>query len=135
MEVGDAEDSDWRSIMMMVVEFLFVDELLTQLKGKAIREYQVWAGVAICACTADLVTLDSVIRYILDPPADLLSGCATRSWHVTDRDMPGMPVVFHDRSQVKRAKPRAIEGCCRRQSKQKPPTQGRNSRRSIDQSF
>lgn len=110
--------------MMMVVEFLFVDELLTQLNGEGNPGVSgLGWRIAICACTADLVTLDSVIRYILDPPADLLSGCATSSWHVADRDMPGMPVVFHDRSQVKRAKPRAIEGCCRRQSKQKPPTQ------------
>jgi hypothetical protein len=46
--------------------------------------------------------------------------------------MPGMPVLFHDRSQVKRAKPRAIEGCCGRQSKQKPPTQGRAGEVSIN---
>jgi hypothetical protein len=58
VEVCDAEDSVWRSIMMIVVEFLFVDELPAQVSRQGDRGVSgLGWRLTICACTADLVIL------------------------------------------------------------------------------
>jgi hypothetical protein len=91
----------------MVIEFLFV---ASRAGKQARRPGSIRSGVADRHLRLHRGSDHSVI-YFSANAAKQLSWCAPSSWHVADRDMPRMPVLFHDRSQVKRAKPRAIEGC------------------------